>query len=78
MNEEINKALKTIKEGGLILYPTDTVWGIGCDAGNDKAMVAMVFWNSTLILRKFQLRQTSRISISRSISPRAESTRLIR
>ena len=36
MNEEINKALQTIKNGGLILYPTDTVWGIGCDATNDK------------------------------------------
>jgi L-threonylcarbamoyladenylate synthase len=38
MNEEINKALKTIKEGGLILYPTDTVWGIGCDAQNSEAV----------------------------------------
>ena len=38
MNEEINKALKTLKEGGLILYPTDTVWGIGCDATNSKAV----------------------------------------
>jgi L-threonylcarbamoyladenylate synthase len=38
MNEEINKALKTLKEGGLILYPTDTVWGIGCDASNSEAV----------------------------------------
>lgn len=38
MNEEINKALKTLKEGGLILYPTDTIWGIGCDATNSKAV----------------------------------------
>ncbi len=38
MNEEINKALKTLKEGGLILYPTDTVWGIGCDATNKEAV----------------------------------------
>ncbi|WP_338356859.1 L-threonylcarbamoyladenylate synthase [Yeosuana marina] len=38
MNEEINKALKTLKEGGLILYPTDTVWGIGCDAANKDAV----------------------------------------
>jgi L-threonylcarbamoyladenylate synthase len=38
MNEEINKALKTLKEGGLILYPTDTVWGIGCDATNSTAV----------------------------------------
>ncbi|MEN3324842.1 L-threonylcarbamoyladenylate synthase [Mariniflexile soesokkakense] len=35
---EINKALQTLKEGGLILYPTDTVWGIGCDATNPEAV----------------------------------------
>jgi L-threonylcarbamoyladenylate synthase len=38
MNEEINKALQVLKEGGLILYPTDTVWGIGCDATNEEAV----------------------------------------
>lgn len=38
MNEEINKALQILKEGGLILYPTDTVWGIGCDASNAEAV----------------------------------------
>ncbi len=38
MNEEINKALQTLKSGGLILYPTDTVWGIGCDATNEEAV----------------------------------------
>ncbi|MFD0991213.1 L-threonylcarbamoyladenylate synthase [Mariniflexile jejuense] len=38
MNEEINKALQTLKSGGLILYPTDTVWGIGCDATNAEAV----------------------------------------
>lgn len=34
MREEIEKALTVIKRGGIILYPTDTVWGIGCDAAN--------------------------------------------
>lgn len=38
MNTEINNALKTLKAGGLILYPTDTVWGIGCDAQNSDAV----------------------------------------
>ncbi len=38
MIEEINKALEVLKEGGLILYPTDTIWGIGCDATNEKAV----------------------------------------
>jgi L-threonylcarbamoyladenylate synthase len=38
MNTEINKALKVVEEGGLILYPTDTIWGIGCDATNSQAI----------------------------------------
>ncbi|WP_370478140.1 L-threonylcarbamoyladenylate synthase [Tamlana flava] len=37
-NIEIQKALETLKNGGLILYPTDTVWGIGCDANNPEAI----------------------------------------
>ena len=36
--KDIERCLKTLKEGGLILYPTDTVWGIGCDATNEKAV----------------------------------------
>jgi L-threonylcarbamoyladenylate synthase len=35
---DIDKCLTTLKSGGLILYPTDTIWGIGCDATNDKAV----------------------------------------
>tara|TARA_R110002049_G_scaffold45594_1_gene132887 strand:- start:20958 stop:21518 length:561 start_codon:yes stop_codon:yes gene_type:complete len=38
MHEEIKNALQVLKEGGLILYPTDTVWGIGCDASNFDAV----------------------------------------
>lgn len=34
----INECLKKISEGGTILYPTDTVWGIGCDATNEEAV----------------------------------------
>ena len=37
-NTILNKALTILKQGGLILYPTDTVWGIGCDATNEKAV----------------------------------------
>lgn len=40
--DSISQAVKVLKEGGLILYPTDTVWGIGCDATNEKA-VAKVY-----------------------------------
>jgi L-threonylcarbamoyladenylate synthase len=35
--ENINEAIQTLKNGGTILYPTDTIWGIGCDATNDEA-----------------------------------------
>ena len=42
MTEEIQKALETLRSGGVILYPTDTVWGIGCDATNPEA-VAKVY-----------------------------------
>lgn len=42
INTVISDALKVLKDGGVILYPTDTVWGIGCDATNEKA-VAKVF-----------------------------------
>ena len=38
----IQEAVKVLRDGGVILYPTDTVWGIGCDATNEKA-VARVF-----------------------------------
>lgn len=40
--EEVKAAVETLKAGGIILYPTDTVWGIGCDA-TDEAAVARVF-----------------------------------
>lgn len=36
--EDIRNAVKTLREGGVILYPTDTVWGIGCDATNPEAV----------------------------------------
>jgi L-threonylcarbamoyladenylate synthase len=38
MTEEIQKALETLRSGGVILYPTDTVWGIGCDATDPEAV----------------------------------------
>ena len=36
--EDIRKAVETMRRGGVILYPTDTVWGIGCDATNVEAV----------------------------------------
>ena len=36
--KDIEHCLQVLQDGGLILYPTDTVWGIGCDATNGKAV----------------------------------------
>lgn len=36
--EDLQSALRTLRQGGIILYPTDTVWGIGCDATNAEAV----------------------------------------
>lgn len=38
MDQEIQNTLKVLDRGGIILYPTDTVWGIGCDATNYQAI----------------------------------------
>ena len=38
INTEIHNAYEVIKNGGIILYPTDTIWGIGCDATNEDAV----------------------------------------
>jgi L-threonylcarbamoyladenylate synthase len=35
---DILNSLEVLNEGGIILYPTDTIWGIGCDAANEKAV----------------------------------------
>ena len=37
-NDDINAAVAVLKSGGIILYPTDTIWGLGCDATNDEAV----------------------------------------
>lgn len=38
MEHNISQALEVLRSGGIILYPTDTVWGIGCDATDEKAV----------------------------------------
>src|ERR1700761_7950924 len=38
LRDEVANALKVIRQGGIILYPTDTIWGIGCDAANSEAV----------------------------------------
>lgn len=38
INEDIARAVEVMRRGGVILYPTDTVWGLGCDATNEDAV----------------------------------------
>lgn len=38
MNNEIKTAVETLKKGGVILYPTETIWGLGCDAASVSAI----------------------------------------
>src|SRR4249920_3111805 len=38
IKEEVLKSVEVLKSGGTILYPTDTIWGIGCDATNEEAV----------------------------------------
>ena len=38
IDEILNETLKVLRDGGVILYPTDTVWGLGCDATNPEAV----------------------------------------
>ena len=38
LQREADEAVRVLKEGGIILYPTDTVWGLGCDATNAEAV----------------------------------------
>ena len=38
MQEEVARAVEVLRRGGIILYPTDTVWGLGCDATNAEAV----------------------------------------
>ncbi len=46
LKDEVNKALEILSTGGIILYPTDTVWALGCDATNEIAV------NKLLALKK--------------------------
>ena len=38
ITEDLKKSCEILQQGGLILYPTDTIWGIGCDATNEEAV----------------------------------------
>ena len=38
IRQDVKKACEVLQKGGIILYPTDTIWGIGCDATNAEAV----------------------------------------
>ena len=38
VNDQVKKAFDIVRSGGVILYPTDTIWGLGCDATNRDAI----------------------------------------
>ena len=42
MNDELDKAARVIRNGGVILYPTDTIWGLGCDPANEQAVEKII------------------------------------
>ena len=46
--QTLNEALQVLRAGGVILYPTDTVWGIGCDATNPEAVAKVYESNAVL------------------------------
>ena len=55
INNEAQKAYDFIEKGGVILYPTDTVWGLGCDATNCNAVEKIYQLNIYLTLIFFLL-----------------------
>jgi len=51
----INKAAEVIKEGGIIIYPTDTVYGLGCDIFNKQALERLFQIKNDAITRRMFL-----------------------
>lgn len=74
MQTEINKALATLKAGGIILYPTDTIWGLGCDATNTEAVAKIYLIKKrvdsnaliSLVADKNQLQEHTTVSIQQA------------
>ena len=56
--EDIRQAVEVMRRGGVILYPTDTIWGIGCDATNEEA-----------VRRVYDIKKRDEIDSSRAASP---------
>lgn len=52
-SEDIERCIKVLLSGGIILYPTDTVWGIGCDATNENAVEKIIELKQRPALKSF-------------------------
>ena len=74
MKPELNKALAILKVGGIILYPTDTIWGLGCDATNAEAVAKIYLIKKrvdskaliSLVADKNQLQEHTAVSIQQA------------
>ena len=74
MEDDIKKACEIMEKGGIILYPTDTIWGIGCDATNEDAVKrvyeikkridskALIVWVDKLVKVEFYVREVPEIA----------------
>ena len=74
MKTELNKTSSTLKAGGIILYPTDTIWGLGCDATNAEAVAKIYSIKKrvdskaliSLVADKNQLQEHTTVSIQQA------------
>ncbi len=69
MKEEVQKALEIIQNGGIILYPTDTVWGLGCDAQNQDAVEKIYRLKKRAEGKSFVVLASSENMVSKFIHP---------
>ncbi len=63
-----DEACKVLKEGGVILYPTDTVWGIGCDATNPKAIEKVSLLKNRPEAKSYVLLAADALMVSRYVT----------
>ena len=74
MKTELNKAVSILKGGGIILYPADTIWGLGCDATNAEAVAKIYSIKKradskaliSLVADKNQLQEHTEVSIQQA------------
>lgn len=77
-NEDVATCVKHLKEGKIILYPTDTVWGLGCDALNDEAVKSIIQLKNRSANKSFVILMEHYDQISLYASPPSEELLLFR